>query len=86
MDNYSMSTPCWDSCSQEVVNYASLLSYSVINMEYMHIGHAVYEDIYLTKVILMLYKMSVFVDLDNCKMQTGIQLQDSGAVGKLGSF
>ncbi|KQK73925.1 hypothetical protein AAES_00677 [Amazona aestiva] len=86
LDNCSMSIPFWDSCNQEIVNYASLRSYSGINIEYMHIGHAVYEDMYLTKVISVLYKISFFVDLGNCKMQTGMQLQDSGAVSKLGSF
>lgn len=86
LDNYTMSTPFWDSCNQEIVNYASLLSYSDINIEYMHIGHAMYEDIHLTKVVSVLYEISFFVDLGNCKMQTGMQLQDSGAVGKLDSF
>lgn len=40
LDNYSVSTSFWDSCNQEIINYALLLPYCSINIEYMHIGHA----------------------------------------------
>lgn len=62
-----MSTPFWDSCNQEIVNYAFLLAYCSISIEYVHIGHAVYEDIYLTNVISVFNNISFFIDLRNCK-------------------
>ena len=67
LDNYSMSTPFWDSCNQEIVNYALLLPYCSINTEYMHRGHATYEDVYLTNVISVLNNISFFIDLGNYK-------------------
>lgn len=62
-----MSTPFWDSCNQEIVNYALLLPHCTINIECMRIGSATYEDIFLTSVISVLNNVSFFIDLGNRK-------------------
>lgn len=54
LDNYGMSTSFWDSCNEEILNYALLLPYCSINIEYVHIEHATYEDVYLTNLISVL--------------------------------
>lgn len=69
LDSYRMSTPCWVSCNQEIVNYALLLPYCSISIGYAHIGHATYEDIYLTNVVSVLSSVSFFIDLGNCKSE-----------------
>lgn len=68
-DSYSMSTPRWVSCDQEIVNYALLLPYCSISIGYAHIGRAMYEDIYLTNVVSVLSNVSFFIDLGNCKSE-----------------